>query len=135
NPNANDSTWKSLKFFPKVLTSDIAFNQFTNTIYVSTFARGIWKNQIPSLNKLNYSIKRNTTFNEPFKIDGVLKLKTGKKLVVNSKLIICSKSKVILSRKSILQISSTAKVVNEFNEPVDINSFIEKHKSAKIIRN
>ncbi len=135
NINNKDTVWKSLNFFPKVLVSDIVFNAYTNTIYASTFARGIWKSQIPNLNSAHLKFNKNTLISEPLKIDGSLKIKSRKKVTVINKLIICGDSKIQLGRKAVFILSKNTTVVNEKNIPINIHHYISKHKTAKVIIN
>lgn len=129
---AGDTVWKSLNFSPKVIVSDVVFNRYTNKMYVATFGRGIWSSGIPSFGGYNVNIGRSLTTKKPLKVDGVLQLSARSTLTVNSKLIITKGSKVILKKKSHLVIVSKDKVRNEYNEIVDIEQFLVKHKTAKV---
>lgn len=128
-----DTVWKSLNGFPKVIVSDIAFNYYSNKIYVGTFGRGIWSSTIPSLNKTDIKISSNKMEKEPFKINGTLTVAAAKKYTLQSKLIIAKGSKIELRRNSKLIISSKRMVRDENNEVVDINTFVQKHKTAQVI--
>jgi hypothetical protein len=70
---------------------------------------------------------------KPVKIDGMLTVGRNKTYTLHSKLILTSGSKIELRKGSTLIISSKGMVRNENNEPVDINKFITKHSSAKVI--
>lgn len=127
-----DTVWKSLDFFPKVLVSDISINAHTNTIYVSTFGRGVWAKQLPVFLDAEKHITRSLVSIKPFKIDGTLEVSAFKKLELKGKLILTKGSKIYLKRKSKL-IVDPKKIVNENNKPVQINDAIIKHKTAKVI--
>jgi hypothetical protein len=129
----NDTVWKSMNMFPKVIVSDMAFNYHTNKIYVATFGRGIWSSVIPSFNSSERKISKNIIEKDPVKVDGILTLANGKSYTVQSKLIITKGSKISLGKNSKLIIASKDKVRNEKNEVIDINTCVQKHKTAQVI--
>lgn len=127
-----DTVWKSLDFFPKVLVSDISINDHTNTIYVSTFGRGIWAKQVPVFLDNEKRIERSSVAKKPFKVDGSLVIGSYRKLELKEKMIITKGSKIYLKRKAKL-IVDPKKIVDEHNDRVQINDVIIKHKTAKVI--
>jgi hypothetical protein len=129
----SDTLWKNLNVFPKVIVTDIAFNYHTNQLFVSTFGRGIWGHSIPSLNNYEVKISSSQTEKDPVKVDGKLIVGMGKKYTLRSKLIITKGSKIELRKNSKLCIQSKDMVRNEFNEIVDVNAYLQAHKSAQVI--
>jgi hypothetical protein len=133
NEHKADTVWKNLNVFPRVIVTDIVFNYYTNRVYVATFGRGIWSNEIPSLNNSEVKISSNRTEKDPVKVDGTLIVGTGKKYALQSKLVITKGSKIELRRNSKLFIASKEMVRNEKNEIADINLYLRAHKNAQVI--
>jgi hypothetical protein len=133
NLRSNDSLYRSLNFFPKVLVSDVAINYYTNTLYVATFGRGIWRTQVPAFADQKIRLRKSYIKQEPFRIDGELRLAMGKKLEIKNKLIITSGSKIILSRRSKLILPEKGRIVNEYNQIIDVNLHIQKHPKSIVM--
>ncbi len=131
--NGEDTTWKSLNFFPKVIVSDIVFNYYTNSIYVATFGRGIWGSQILSMNSIIHRISRSKIEVEPVKVDGITTIAGHKKYQINSKLIITKNSKIELKRKAKLILKEKNKVVDENNNPINLEDHVTLQKGAQIV--
>lgn len=128
-----DTVWKSLNFYPKVLVSDVVFNTYTNKLYAATFGRGIWESAIPSLNSNTIRVAKNKTAIEPLKIDGNLIVKRKKVLRIKSKLILTKGSKIVLEKGAKLIFENKSKSVDENNEPINILPFVEKNKKAEVL--
>ncbi|MBK6522773.1 MAG: hypothetical protein IPG08_10790 [Sphingobacteriaceae bacterium] len=133
NTIREDTTWRSLNFFPRVLVSDIVLNYHTNSIYAATFGRGIWGSSIPSFNNIDVTIGKNIVENKFVKVDGALTIFKGRKYTLSSKLIITKGSKIVLKKGAKLILVSKEKVVDEHNVKIDIDQFVIKHKSAQIV--
>lgn len=133
NTSREDTVWRNLNFFPKVIVSDIVFNYHTNSIYAATFGRGIWGSSIPSFNNIDVTIGKNIVEKNFVKVDGKLTVFRRKKYTINSKLIITKGSKIELKKGAKLFLVSKEKVVDEHNQKVDIEKFVIKHKTAQII--
>jgi len=133
NTLAEDTVWKSLNFFPKVLVSDIVFNYHKNIMYAATFGRGIWSSEIPSFSSINITIGKSRVEPDLVKVDGKLTVLKGRKYIINSKLVITKGSKIELRKGAKLILSSKERVVNEQNKKVSIEQFVIKHKTAQII--
>lgn len=133
NTIKEDTIWRSLNFFPRVLVSDLALNYHTNSIYAATFGRGIWGSSIPSFNNSDVTIGKNIVEDDFVKVDGKLTVFRRKKYTINSKLIVTKGSKIELKKGSKLILVSKEKVVNEYNRKVDIEQFVIKHKTAQIV--
>jgi photosystem II stability/assembly factor-like uncharacterized protein len=133
NEHSGDTVWKSLNVFPKVIVTDIVFNYYTNQIYVATFGRGIWTNIIPSFNNNEVKISSGKVEKDPVKVDGALIVGVRKEYTLLSKLILTKGSKIELRKDSKLIISSSEMVRNEKNEVIDINPYLQAHKTAQLI--
>ncbi len=118
---------------PNVMMLDLAINYATNTLFVSAYGRGIYKSQLVSNNQLQITITKNKTETQPIKIDGALIIQKKKNYTITNKLIICKGSIINLHKGSSLIITHKNLITNENNEPIDLNNFIKKHKTAKII--
>ncbi len=129
----NDTIFKSLSFFPRVIVSDVTINYVTNTLYAATFGRGIYCRQVPSLKEDDVKIKRSMVWNTAYRVDGTLTLTMKSKLTINSKLILTSGSKIILKRGAVLRLNKNVKVVNENNDPVSIYDHLVLQKKAKVV--
>ncbi len=134
NIHAGDTVWKNHNFFPHVQTSDIAFNLLTNTLFVATFGRGIWKNKIPDTENTHTIISNKNSSVEVLKADGSVLIKRNCKIRVEEKLIICGKSKIQLGKKSKLILSKKCKIVDSDNNPLYSGDFLIKGKKSEIIQ-
>ncbi len=129
----NDTVFKSLNFFPKVMVSDVAINYVTNTLYASTFGRGIYYRQVPSFKKDEIKLRKNTVWHTAYRVDGTLTLNMNKKLSVNAKLIVTTGSKIVLKRGAVLLLQRGVKVVNENNQTISLNDVLVLNKRSKVI--
>jgi hypothetical protein len=133
NLRSQDSSYQSLHFFPKVLVSDVAINYFTNTLYVATFGRGVWKTQVPSFLNEKSTMRKSQIAQLPLRIDGELAINRYKKLEVKNKLILTKGSKIKLKKGATIILPSSSAVVNENNEKTDIRAYLQMHRNAKLI--
>ncbi len=135
--NTDSLQWRKLnvgKTLPNILVFSTDINYVTNTLYAGTHGRGIWKCQLPKLDENKIFIRKNGVENGVVRVTTSLTIKRNKKLEVRGKLILYTGAKVILESKSNLILAKGTKVVNEFNEVVDLNKFLVKGKSANVIR-
>lgn len=126
--NADSLVWKifaNSNTLPLTLIFDLDINYVNNTLYAGTFGRGIWKTTLVYSNSERKTIKKNSVFKTPFKVDGELVLKRKRELRVNSKLILTPNSKIKLNRKSKLIIEDKNLIRNERNEITDIHLFMD----------
>jgi len=133
NITAGDTVWKNHHFFPRVQVSDLAFNFLTNTLYVATYGRGIYFAGIPNYGTIHKRFKRSNSLNTINKVDGIWELAARRQLKVSGKVIICSSGKIVLGRNSKLIIDKGTQWVNEFNQPINPEQFIEKRKKAHVV--
>ncbi|MGE0568082.1 MAG: WD40/YVTN/BNR-like repeat-containing protein [Bacteroidia bacterium] len=130
-----DTVWKRIAFPHKVPLSDIVFNEHLARTYIATFGYGIWQGPLLSFNNTSVIIKKSQTFNNVYRIDGVLKIKRKRRLKIKSDLVITTGSKIILGNKSILEISKESSVINQYGKKISIEDFVEKSKKSKLIIN
>lgn len=128
-----DSVYHHLDFFPKVAISDAEINYHTNTIYVSTFGRGIWQAQLPAFLNKKLKIKRSKTIESPWRVDGELVVGRGRNLNINSKLIVTTGSKIILKKGSSLIVTSPEMLVDENNDRIEPDKFLIKAKKSSLL--
>ena len=125
----------SEKKLPNTMVFDIDFNYTTNTLYAATFGRGIWQAQLVSRGGNNINIGKSFLKDVVFKLDGLLNIGKNKTYTISSKIILCKNSKIDLKKGSTLIIKNKNFVRDENNQVTDINNYLIKNKTAKVIVN
>lgn len=133
-----EKKWEKLedekKLFPFCTISDMEFNAYQNKIYIATYGRGVWSSAPAVAGKQKkITIRKNTIWNEPKKIDG--------KLVVNRGKILELSHDIFISEFAGIELQSNAKIVLMNHNQLRTNNgdaFDEKkirmRKGAAIIR-
>ncbi len=130
-----DTLWTKLesknKSLPNVFVFDLDFNYQSNLLYASTHARGIWRCYIPpgKIENIRFKtaiIKKEVTLN------GQLDIKRKSKVELKNKLFLCPGAKIKIGKNATLIVSKEL-VRNHLNQIEDINKYIIKNNSGKLI--
>jgi len=118
---------------PNVMVLDVDINYVANTLFAGTYGRGVWQTRPVNSLKTNRYISKTSTENNAIKVDGQLTIGKKKTYTINSKLIITKGSRIELKAKSLLVIRDKNLIKDENNKHIDINSYLLKSKSARVL--
>jgi|694.fasta_scaffold00967_28 photosystem II stability/assembly factor-like uncharacterized protein len=130
-----DTLWTKLNFknksLPNVFVYDLDFNYHSNLLYATTHARGIWRCYMPS-DKTNNVRFKSAIIKKEISLNGRLEIARKAKVELKNKLFLYPGSKVKLNRNATLIISKEL-VRNHLNQIEDINKYLIKNKTSKLI--
>lgn len=133
--SVEDTLWTKLNFknksLPNVFVYDIDFNYKSNMLYATTHARGIWRCFIPLDKTFNLKYKSEIIEGE-LPLNGQLEIARKGKVELKNKLFLYPGCTIKLGKKASLIIYKNL-VRNHLNQIEDINKYLIKNKTSKLI--